>query len=614
VRLTFEAEVQPRDRFVWRSDCNEPILRIDPRTLARMADQRPVDSQPAALAPPRLGVSWRPDQPRQILSWVYLARIGIGAALLLRLPGDALAPSSEANLITGLLIATVLFTAASYIHTHSLEKRPGELLLYAQVIFDALLLTVVVYRTGGQYSMFTPLYILVICAGALLLPFLGGILIGLLASVLYLSVTVGSSGTPDAAVLLQTGLFAIVAVVTGYVGDRLRQTGAALGEVQTELRRLRLDTDDILESIDTGILTVDDHGRLAYLNPAAAEILSIRPADWLDRPILSELDRIAPGLGAVIDRTATARTPIRRFETRPVTEDAFILGVSTTLVERRDGGRPPVTVIFQNITEKMRAEALRRRAERLEAVAELSASLAHEIKNPLASIRSAVEQIASGELESEDTGVLGALITRETDRVSRLLGEFIDFARVKVISPKPVDFSHLVLNLVDVVRTHPDAREKRVTVTFSGPRDPVFIRGAEDLLHRAVFNLALNAAQWAGEGGKVELTLDEVRSDLLSPALGAFRLVRLAVRDTGPGVPEDIRDQIFDPFFTRRPGGTGLGLALVQRAVEAHGGAIFVDRAPGKTGGAVFSLYLPTLPGDLAAGSVPVTMTEAIHQ
>src|SRR5690606_31833023 len=126
----------------------------------------------------------------------------------------------------------------------------------------------------------------------------------------------------------------------------------------------------------------------------------------------------------------------------------FVLGVSTTMVERGDGGRPPVTVIFQNITEKMRVDALRRRAERLEAVAELSASLAHEIKNPLASIRSAVEQIATAQVDPEDATVLGDLIVRETDRVSRLLAEFIDFARVKVVAPQKVDFTQLVRELV----------------------------------------------------------------------------------------------------------------------------------------------------------------------
>jgi two-component system sensor histidine kinase PilS (NtrC family) len=574
-----------------------------------MTDKRPVEQQTADLALPALGMSWRPDHTTKILNWVYLARIGIGAALFVRPPGGVISPA-EAEGVTVLVIATLVFTAGSYLYTHSLERQPGRVLLYTEVLFDALLLTIVVYLTGGQYSMYTPLYILVICAGALLLPILSGILIGLLASVLYLAATVGSSGSPSA-VLLQTGLFAVVAVVTGYVGDRLRQTGAALGEVQTELRRLRLDTDDILESIDTGILTVDDQGRLAYLNPAAAEILSMRSSDWLDRPILEELDRIAPGLGSVIDRTATSHTPFRRFETRPIGEEGFVLGVSTTLVDRHDGERPPVTVIFQNITEKMRVESLRRRAERLEAVAELSASLAHEIKNPLASIRSAVEQIAADQVDPEDATILGDLIIRETDRVSRLLGEFIDFARVKVVAPQSVDFTNLARDVVDVVRAHPDAREHGIAITFRGPPEPILIKGAEDLLHRAVFNLVLNAAQWAGKGGKVELTLDEVRSDLLSPALGAFRLVRLAVSDTGPGVPEEIRENIFDPFFTRRRGGTGLGLALVQRAVEAHGGAIFVDRASGRRGGAVFSLYLPTLPGEIEQEEMLATVLGA---
>jgi two-component system sensor histidine kinase PilS (NtrC family) len=103
--------------------------------------------------------------------------------------------------------------------------------------------------------------------------------------------------------------------------------------------------------------------------------------------------------------------------------------------------------------------------------------------------------------------------------------------------------------------------------------------------------------QWAGAGGEVRVAIDEVRSDLLSPALGALSLVRVRVTDTGPGVPEAIVDSIFDPFFTRRPGGSGLGLALVQRAVEAHSGAIFVDNGPAPSRiGATFTLYLPALP------------------
>src|SRR5690606_22294566 len=136
----------------------------------------------------------------------------------------------------------------------------------------------------------------------------------------------------------------------------------------------------------------------------------------------------------------------------------------------------------------------------------------------------AVEQIAAGELDKDDRKLLGGLIVRESDRVSRLLGEFIDFARVKLTAPQPIDFAELTRGVVDVVRAHPDARERHVELSLTTPEEPILIRGAEDLLHRAIFNLTLNAVQWAGEHGRVALTLDEVRSDLLSPALGAFRL------------------------------------------------------------------------------------------
>src|SRR5690606_20208292 len=112
-----------------------------------------------------------------------------------------------------------------------------------------------------------------------------------------------------------------------------------------------------------------------------------------------------------------------------------------------------------------------------------------------------------------------------------------------------------------------DAAGRDRTVRVEGPPAGLWLRGSEDLLHRAVLNLVLNGVQWAGPGGEVELALDEVRSDLLSPSVGSLRLIRLRVTDTGPGVAPELLDQIFDPFFTRRPGGTGLGLALVQRAV-----------------------------------------------
>ena len=542
--------------------------------------------------PPELPATTR------VLEWIYIGRLVLVATFIARATWTDLGSAPWVDWVVFIVLPVVVaFTAASYAYSRAPDARPPEWFLVGQVVADALLLTLIVYLTGNHHSIYAPFYILLICAAALLLPVQGGTFVALLAIVLYLaSISWSGASLLNTAVLLQLALFVMVALVTSYLGRRLYAAGTALGEVQSELQQLRVDTGEILSSIGTGILTVESDGTLAFANPAAEELLHLKEHEWIGRPVLERLDGIAPGLGGVIGRSQRERTAVRRFETQSEGDDAFVLGVSTTLVERAGGEAPAVTAIFQDITEKKRLEALRRRAERTEAIAELSASLAHEIKNPLASIRSAVEQIASDAVDADDALLLRNLVLRESDRLSRLLEEFIDFARVKVTERSPVEFCSLVRHAVEVVRAHPDAEGRRLKLSERSQADELWLLGAEDLLHRAVLNLVLNAAQWAGAEGQVLLIVDEVRSDLLTPEFGALGLIRLTVADSGPGVPPELVDSIFDPFVTHRAGGTGLGLALVQRAVEAHGGAIFVDNAPADGGtGAMFTLYLPSL-------------------
>lgn len=537
--------------------------------------------------------SGRLPEQRRILTWVYLIRLCLAGAIFVAAAlAWASADARTTFAATMILVLAAAFTAASFWYTHITRHTPGRGYLYWQVVFDGLLVTVVVHLTGGRESDFTPLFVLVIVAAAVLLPFVGGILIGVLVSLLFFADIVWTAGHVDASVVLQIALFTLVALATGYLGDRLRQTGAVLGEVETELRLLRLDTDDILASIATGLITVEGDGRLAFINPAAADLLRVRASDWLGKPFLARLDAVAPGLGRVIAQSTETRTPVRRFETDE-TEGGMVFGVSTTLIQRDEGGPPSVTAIFQDITERKRMDQLHRRAERLEAVAELSASLAHEIKNPLASIRSATEQLTGEGVDPEDRVVLGGLVVRESDRLSRLLTEFIDFARVKLRSTDRVDVPRLVRQATDVVRAHPQASGVEVSLVVAPGAEGAAVRGDEDLLHRAVLNLALNAVQWAGQGGRAEVEVDVVETDLLEPAVGAASAVRVRVSDTGPGVPEEHREHVFDPFFTERPGGTGLGLAVVQRAADAHGGAVFVDQSRGEGWGATFAFYLP---------------------
>jgi two-component system, NtrC family, sensor histidine kinase PilS len=421
-------------------------------------------------------------------------------------------------------------------------------------------------------------------------------LIGALASILFIAgVVFMPLADPLREDFLRVGLFSAVAVATAALGDRLRRTGAALGAAESELRQLRLDTDDILAAMDTAVLTVDGAGRLVYRNAAASHLLDLPTEELLGHVVLDELDRAAPGLGTLVRRTAATRVPVGRFEIRKRTAlgDRF-LGVRTTVLERED--MPSVTAVLQDVTETRQIEDLVRRAERLQAVAELGASLAHEIKNPLASIRSATEQLGGARLTLEDSDMLRRLVVKESDRLTRLLAEFMEFSRVEMRRWGTLDLSTVACEAVDLVNRHPDRRDA-TRIDFIKPAAPLLVDGDHDLLHRAVFNLVLNAVQHSDNGGVVTVELD-CPADELPPSVQIDVPVRITVRDRGRGVRVEDIPRMFDPFFTTREGGTGLGLAMVHRCVEAHRGTILVDN--NADAGACFTIYLPAHAGEPA--------------
>jgi two-component system sensor histidine kinase PilS (NtrC family) len=526
-----------------------------------------------------------------LLRWLYTGRLVLVAAIFLAaLVNWRVTPYAVDTLLaTVALLSALAMTAFGVWWLEIRGRGPGRNFLYLQVLYDTVLVTAVVFITGSDMSPFAPLYILVITAAALLLPLPGGMLIGALSALLFLvNVLVVVDGTPTREVFLRIALFGVMAVVTATVGDRLRRTGTALGAIESELRQLRLDTNEMLAAIDTGLVTVDGAGRLTYMNQAATQLLGLNVNAWDGRPVLEELDRAAPGLGTLVRRTAATRVAVGRFEIRRAGAlgDRYI-GVRTTVLERE--GMPWVTAVLQDITETKQIEDLIRRAERLQAVAELGASLAHEIKNPLASIRSAVELMSGERLQSDDRDKLRRLVVGESERLSRLLAEFMEFSRVEMRKWAEVDLAHIAGDAVELAMRHPD-RRGQTRIDFVRPGVPALVDGDQDLLHRAVFNLLLNAVQHTGETGTVTVAVDRPAEDL-PPSVQMSAPVRLTVSDTGPGIREEDIPRMFDPFFTTRTGGTGLGLALVHRAVEAHRGAILVDS--NRNGGARFTIYLP---------------------
>jgi two-component system sensor histidine kinase PilS (NtrC family) len=537
---------------------------------------------------------------RWLLQWVYLGRVTVAIVVFVAAAFSFRAIPPE--YIVALAVAaltSVLVSAPSLWYTHIRNVRPGMTFLYAQAMFDLALITTVVHVTGGPESQFPALYVLVIAVSAILMPLASSLLITSLASLCYLADIVWQPEALTVTVWLQIAVFVAVFIGTGLIASRVRVMGAERDTLQREVRRLRLEAADILRNIRSGVLTVDGGGRVIYANPAARQLLDLPSEQLMGRALDAMVGDRAPDLLQVIASTQSGERKALRSEGEVTSGDrSFPIGMTTTRIDATtDDDRPSVTAIFTDISDQKRLEALHIRTSRLEAVAELSASLAHEIRNPLASIRSSIEQLAQSAKANDDERFLAQLVLRESDRLSRLLSEFLDFSRVQVTNCRTLDLGSVVERAVEVVRQHPDCPAdaaidvRRLTAT---------VEGDEDLLHRIAVNLILNALQASEGKARVVVDVRETTVKDLPFGVEMDAAVLLEVRDDGPGIPVELRERLFEPFVSGRKGGSGLGLAIVQRAVQAHGGLVLVDSP--SSGGSVFRVIIPsTRPSEVAA-------------
>jgi two-component system sensor histidine kinase PilS (NtrC family) len=539
--------------------------------------------------------------PRRAVLGVYVLRAGIALAAVLALPLLASGQGPDAvRLVQAAAVVALAATGISLIATEMYRRPITRGFLLTQAVVDLLLVTAVVHVTGNSESPFAALYILVIAWAALLLPRSGGVVAAVLACALFVTdALVARAFSPDAAAFLQLGNFVLVALGVGYVSARLRDAGSGSEQLAEALVRERIQAADILDNIRSGVLTLDARGVLRFANPAAAALLGVELEPRIGVAVRTELARVAPGLLTALEAALASQKRTTRAEATVFAPDrSYPIGITVTWLAGVDGRPATATAIFSDIAEVKRLEDLTVRATRLEAVSELSASLAHEIKNPLASIRSAVEQLGRMPSADEDQVALTGLVVRESDRIARLLTEFLDFARVRTTVVEPVDVARLVQDVAALVRAHPD-HGAGTTVTVDVTTARAVVDADADLLHRALFNLALNAAQAVGGRGRVRLAVGDATpapGGTPGPGDGALEV---RVEDDGPGMPEEVRSRIFTPFFTTKPHGSGLGLPVVHRAIEAHRGAVFVESAPGR--GTRFTIVLPRAQGEAGA-------------
>ena len=549
--------------------------------------------------------------PRRVVRWLYLARFTVATSIYVAAITVWQSVDPEKTLVASLCFAlTLLFVVVSAIWTEVQRKPATIAFFYGQFIFDLMVVTAVVHVTDGKTSGFAALYILVNAAAAIILPTRGAFLVAALGSVFYVAdVYVVERARPDVlaltttderrrqevALLLQVGVFVGVAIGTSAIAARLRERGQGTERLAAELASARLRAADILANIRSGIVTVDEFGVLQYANPMASELLGLPLETVIGRAVIADLRRVAPVVGNAIDRALRDNVHVSRAEGFLSRDGSvFPVGVTTTSDEG-DGTHVPrtATAIFQDISDQKRLEQLNLRAQRLEAVAELSASLAHEIRNPLASIQSAVEQVSRRASATDDERTLVNLIVRESGRLSRLLNEFLDFARVRVTRMEPVDLGQIARGATTLALAHP-SRADTVRVDVQVPAAPLPFVGDEDLLHRAIFNLVLNAVQAAPEGTAVHVSARAVTHSQMPPGVPFDGDgLEIVVSDEGPGIDPDIAERLFEPFSTTKPGGTGLGLAVTHRAIEAHRGYVLVDS---DSLGTRFTVLLPRTP------------------
>jgi two-component system sensor histidine kinase PilS (NtrC family) len=507
--------------------------------------------------------------------------------------------------IAGLLI--VLFPLSAvwwliYKSGYGLEK-----LIYSQLIADIAVVSGIVYFTGGVHSHLTFLYLISILLAGILLYLRGALLAATLATALYAAVslmkeaqferTIGATANERAIVyllfnvILQAGFFYLIAVMSGYISGRVRVFGARLKTTTSELEKARLDTRQIIESMSSGLITVDSLGVITEFNKSASRILRIDPAHVKGENVNSVLGSLCPDLCGGLIRALDKGQLEERGEIYAETVDGPIpLGVSISLMRDGTGNATGAVSVFQDLTEVKSLARRIRLADRLAALGELSAAIAHEIRTPLASICGSVEMLRESLKPEAEEAKLVELVVKESERLRKIIDHFLEFAKAR-----PSDFANVSLNsvlaeVVCLVKNRQDL-DKQVRIEFL-PDTEVQACVDEETIKQVFYNLALNALEAIDRSGELKISLESVHD------AGAGPTARVVFRDNGSGIGQADLARVFEPFFTSKKSGTGLGLAIVSKIIEEHEGEVHIESNKGEGTEVTVSLPINRLDHD----------------
>jgi two-component system sensor histidine kinase PilS (NtrC family) len=527
--------------------------------------------------------------PNRLLGPLAWARLGLAAALFAVGPyvslDLAVARDARAVLLVGAAASGGLLLFAPRLRA----RRMATLLC----LLDVALITAAVSVTGGPRSLFTFLYVPSVTAAAILLSRTGTLAMAGVASTLHIGLVFVRTVFPVTMLLeplhettaletltmfLNSGTLLIVAIVSGDLAEQSRSTHRALAIQTRTLRDLQAFKDLVFQSVGTGLIALDREHIITAFNHAAEEITGRTAAAAIGARWAALFGDVVPldTVDAVIARDARASTRHEITLDRP-DGSAVPVRITFSALHSGDDARVGLMATCEDLSVIREMEERMRQADRLATLGRMSANIAHEIRNPLASLSGAIEALIGHAVAEPERERLARIVLRESDRLNTIIKNFLEYARPAPLSLSMVNVAEVVEEVLVLLehRANPGRLkiERDVPPTLGWRLDPQQFR-------QAMWNLCLNALEAMPEGGELRVVAME-RSDRLD----------VVVSDTGEGIPPGDLEHVFEPFFSTKPGGSGLGLALVHRVALDHTGSVAVRSRP--EAGTVFTLSLP---------------------
>ncbi|HEY9420203.1 MAG TPA: ATP-binding protein [Thermoanaerobaculia bacterium] len=505
------------------------------------------------------------------------------------------APSSPPGNVVWLLGGASFVATLAYIALTRLLRRSTALQAYIQFFGDLALITCLVYYLGGASSPFSLLYLIVIAVASTLLRRRAGVIVASAAFLLYAGVIVSlyfgwlppATAAQEVIPAWRLGYnlavhgfgFYAVALLTYYLAHNVARAEAELEEKKEHLADLQVVHRDVIQSISSGLLTTDLQGTVTSANLAGLEILGRTEEELVGAPIHGP-DFFTPEqwreATAASEQTGRTRSELELNHGR---EPRYI-GFSISPLRDGEGHRRGYIVIFQDLTRWRRMQEDLRMKDRMVAVGELAAGLAHEIGNPLAAISGSVQMLSGSIGGDPSQRKLIEILLKESYRLDRTIKGFLRFARPRERSSVAFDIARLLAENFELLRNSEEVSERHsLEVDLDPPSARLF--ADPDQISQIFWNLARNAVRAMPEGGTLRI-VGRLAGDWY----------RMQVVDTGRGMSEEQRTNLFHPFQSFFDGGTGIGMAIVYRIVQDHGGRLRVDSRPGA--GTTITVELPT--------------------